>query len=142
MTDSPATRQLILERSAVDAMYQRLDQELSDARDAHRRALTMSIESPQDLFPRDAEVSRLTRTISERRAAESRLCFGRIDTFTGESMHVGRIGLRDEVGELLLIDWRADAARPFNAATPLSSLPLHHGCLVASRGWWAEAMRW
>lgn len=120
MNDGPAMRQVSLERSAVDAMYRRLDHELSEARDAHRRALAVKIESPQDLFTRDAEVGRLTRTISERRAAEQALCFGRIDKATGESMYIGRIGLRDETGELLLMDWRAEAARPFYAATALS----------------------
>ena len=46
---------------------------------------------------------------------------GRIDTADGEhSYRIGRIGLPSEGdGEPLVLDWRADAARPFYTATAL-----------------------
>lgn len=121
MNGDPVMHQISRERAAVDAMYRRLDHEVADAREAHRQALAKSVEGPQELVERDAEIGRLTRLIRERRAAERSLCFGRIDSATGESMHIGRIGLRDQTGERLLVDWRADAARPFYAATALAA---------------------
>ncbi|MEU8386187.1 helicase, partial [Streptosporangium sp. NPDC048865] len=51
------------------------------------------------------------------RAAENRLCFGRLDLRDGERRHIGRVALHDEDHEPLLVDWRAPAARPFYLAT-------------------------
>jgi DNA helicase IV len=47
------------------------------------------------------------------------LCFGRLDTLSGERSYIGRIGLFDEekAYEPVLLDWRAPAARPFYTAT-------------------------
>ncbi|MEV1132402.1 helicase [Agromyces sp. NPDC049794] len=108
------------EQAAVAAMYRRLDQDLADARDAHRQALATPIEDPHDLYARDVEVGRLTRIIKERQVAEHALCFGRIDTTSGASIHIGRVGLRDDAGTPVLVDWRADAAKPFYAATAIA----------------------
>lgn len=109
------------EQAAVEAMYRRLDEELADARDAHRQASVTPIESPHDLYARDVEIGRLTRIIKERQVAEHALCFGRIDTTSGTSIHIGRVGLRDDTGTPVLVDWRADAAKPFYAATAIAS---------------------
>ncbi|MTD13971.1 AAA family ATPase [Nakamurella sp. YIM 132087] len=63
--------------------------------------------------------------------AEDRLCFGRIDTTDGESMHIGRMGMFEEGASdrQLLMDWRAPSARPFYVATaahPLGLLRRRH----------------
>lgn len=52
-------------------------------------------------------------------AAETGLCFGRLDFSAGveDYLHIGRIGLFDDEYEPLLVDWRAPAARPFYLAT-------------------------
>nr|WP_323384493.1 ATP-binding domain-containing protein [Streptomyces calidiresistens] len=112
------------ERAAVDAMYHRLDRELAHALRDRERALATRPENPGERYARDLEVDRLNRIVGELRAAERALCFGRVDTTSGTSLHIGRLALRDEDGELLLIDWRADAARPFYAATAASPLGL------------------
>ncbi|TKK88052.1 DNA helicase [Herbidospora galbida] len=101
-------------------MYDRLDAAVSDTLAARDRALTTS----DDLHTRDVELSRLTRRLGELRAAERSLCFGRIDTPAGDFLHIGRVGLRSPDGEVVLVDWRADAARPFYAATPATPLGL------------------
>lgn len=117
-------QQIEHERQQVEAMYDRLDVGVGDALASRARVLAAPAEGPQELYARDLEVARLTRTVSELRAADRALCFGRVDSTTGESLHVGRIGLRSEDGELLLVDWRANSARPFYAATPVSPLGL------------------
>ena len=120
MKEPDAMQEVHKEQAAVDAMYRRLDQDLADARDAHRQALATPIEGPHDLYARDVEVGRLTRIIKERQVAERALCFGRIDTTSGASIHIGRVGLRDDSGTPVLVDWRADAAKPFYAATAIA----------------------
>ena len=52
--------------------------------------------------------------------ADHGLCFGRLDSLSGEHSYVGRIGILDEENDFepLLLDWRAPAARPFYTATP------------------------
>ncbi|MFF1420246.1 HelD family protein [Streptomyces sp. NPDC058280] len=117
-------QQVEVERRLVDAMYDRLDSEIADALAARGRVLAGPAEGPQELYARDVEVARLMRTVRELRAAERSLCFGRIDSTSGESVHIGRTGLRSADGALLLVDWRADATRPFYAATPASPLGL------------------
>jgi DNA helicase IV len=51
--------------------------------------------------------------------ADNGLCFGRLDSISGERCYIGRIGLFDKDNEYepVLIDWRAPAARPFYTAT-------------------------
>ncbi|WP_245657962.1 HelD family protein [Herbidospora mongoliensis] len=102
------------EQKIVDGLYDRLDAAISDTLAARDQVLSAS----DDPHARDVELSRLTRRLGELRAAERSLCFGRVDTAAGESLHIGRIGLRSADGDVVLVDWRADAARPFYAATP------------------------
>jgi DNA helicase IV len=44
------------------------------------------------------------------------------DGADARSLSIGRIGMRDAAGDVLLVDWRAEAARPFYAATPASPM--------------------
>ncbi|MDR6867901.1 DNA helicase IV [Microbacterium resistens] len=113
------------EQRSLDAMYARLDADLSARIAARDRALARPVEGPEELSARDFEVSRLADGIRQLRVGERSLCFGRIDGVqAGESWHVGRIGLRTDEGEPLLLDWRAEAARPFYAATMAAPLGL------------------
>ena len=80
------------------------------------------------LFERDALVFNAGR---RRRSLETQyegLVFGRLDLEhetpdehgdTGEVRYVGRLGVRDDSYEPLVIDWRAPAAAPFYRATPV-----------------------
>ena len=54
--------------------------------------------------------------------ADNGLCFGRLDTLSGEHSYIGRIGIFDKENEYepLLLDWRAPAARAFYVATAAS----------------------
>ena len=66
--------------------------------------------------------------LTQLRAVEDRLVFGRLDNAKGEHRYIGRLGLSDERHEPILTDWRAEAARPFYEATPSS-----HGDIVMRR---------
>ncbi|MFJ9390273.1 HelD family protein [Nocardioides sp. NPDC101246] len=106
------------EQRSVDAMYALLHAEMSARRAAQERAIAAPVDGPSERYARDLEVAQLSESIRQLQAAEHSLCFGRIDrSDQGASLHIGRIGLRTEAGNPLLIDWRADAARPFYAAT-------------------------
>lgn len=117
-------RQVQEEQQAVDAIYARLDADLSEGVAAHARAMAAPLDAAAELSARDAEVARLAGNVRRLRQAERSLCFGRIDDGRGRSLHVGRIGLRAEAGELLLVDWRAAAARPFYSATMAAPMGL------------------
>jgi hypothetical protein len=45
------------------------------------------------------------------------LVFGRIDTADADHLHIGRVSVIDEAGDVLLVDWRARAAAAFYRAT-------------------------
>ncbi|MBW8482387.1 HelD family protein [Actinomadura parmotrematis] len=67
---------------------------------------------------REVSGEEAARRLARLDGVERALCFGRIDHRDGGgTFHLGRIGLRDEDHEPLLIDWRAPAARPFYTAT-------------------------
>src|ERR1700712_2068153 len=109
------------EQRCIDAMYGRLDAEVSTKLSAQERAMAVPVDEPGDLHARDLEVALLAESIRQLRAAEHSLCFGRINhSDQGQFLHIGRIGLHTDDGELLLIDWRAEAARPFYSATMAS----------------------
>jgi DNA helicase IV len=118
------TRQVQDEQRSLDAMYAHLDAVVTQSVSARARAMAEPVDGPQDLYARDMQVAALDDRVDQLRSAERALCFGRIDDVHGVSMHVGRIGLRTDVGDVLLVDWRAEAARPFYSATMVSPLGL------------------
>ena len=109
------------ERSYVDGLYARLDAERAQAKDRYNAALGGQIDPTNGatLVERDVEVRALAERIKRLDVADSGLCFGRLDSTSGESSYIGRIGIFDRTNEyeLLLLDWRAPAARSFYTAT-------------------------
>ena len=107
-----------VEQRALEGMYAHLDADLEARTLARDRVLAEPAEGPSGTHGRDLEFHRLQDRITQLRAAEQNLCFGRIDRPEhGDSLHIGRIGMRTDAGEILLVDWRAEAARPFYSAT-------------------------
>ncbi|RIK15939.1 MAG: AAA family ATPase [Acidobacteria bacterium] len=76
--------------------------------------------SGQVALERDQEVHRLTGRLRVLERYGQDLCLGRM-VLAGddgpETVYVGRLGIGDEDGERLLVDWRSPAAEPFFAAT-------------------------
>ncbi|WP_340540438.1 RNA polymerase recycling motor ATPase HelR [Nocardioides sp. GXZ039] len=72
----------------------------------------------QAAMDRDAEIHRLTARLKTLRRFGLDLCLGHLVTTDGHSrQYVGRLGLTDDDGDRLLLDWRSPAAEPFFAAT-------------------------
>jgi hypothetical protein len=107
------------EQRHVDRVHERLEVMRGHARayeaEGHRRAL---FGNEGGLVERDAIVFQASVWLHRLDAQEEGLVFGRLDFEDGEARHVGRIGVRDEEYEPLVVDWRAPAAAPFYQATP------------------------
>ncbi|MGW6374518.1 RNA polymerase recycling motor ATPase HelR [Rhodococcus sp. NPDC055112] len=112
------------ERSHVAGLYARLDAERARVKGRYGAALRSPIDAENGgtLVDRDAEVRALAREVNRLEVADNGLCFGRLDTLSGEQAYIGRIGIFDEENEFepLLLDWRAPASRPFYVATAAS----------------------
>ncbi len=121
MTSGDYDDELRSERQYVDRLYTRLDTERSAAKQRYDAALRGDIDAQDGatLLERDVGVRALAREMNRLDVADSGLCFGRLDSESGERMYIGRLGLFDpEDGyEPLLQDWRAPASRAFYTAT-------------------------
>ncbi|HET6795151.1 MAG TPA: UvrD-helicase domain-containing protein [Acidimicrobiales bacterium] len=111
-------RELQAEQEHVDRAYARLDRLRDEASDlAGDVVATGRGGSVADRIDRNARVA----LALARRAAASignrSLCFGRIDTEEGDRLHIGRLGVSDEEGDPLMVDWRAPVAESFYRAT-------------------------
>lgn len=126
--------ELATEQIHVDAVYARLDHATDTARSAARsgqdlyrseRDTWLREEDGTALFERDAFSYQAARRLAELDAEHEGLVFGRLDLDEhegSEARYIGRIGVRDDEYEPLVIDWRARAAEPFYRAT--TQLPM------------------
>ncbi|TDD45581.1 helicase [Nonomuraea terrae] len=107
------------EQRTVSWLYGLLDA----ARERAERSLRQvyagggAVAGRQARVEREVSAGEQARRLAQLNAVERGLCFGRIDHGSGQNVYIGRIGLRDEHHESVLIDWRAPAARPFYVAT-------------------------
>ncbi|WP_116116310.1 HelD family protein [Austwickia chelonae] len=145
------TRELATEQAHVDRVYTELAaagrraalvQADGLARGRTDRTGDVRDEEITGLFERDA----LVYSAAKRRAALDRehegLVFGRLDlehtardgATEREIRYVGRLGVRDDDYEPLVIDWRAPAAEPFYRATPTSPMNVLRRRVLRCRG--------
>src|SRR6516225_5971288 len=103
-------------------LYGRLDELRNRASGRLAQVLRESGGTHQARTEREAFSVMYAQQLSQFNAAENGLCFGRLDFHNDERRYIGRIGLHDDSGDYdqLLMDWRADAARPFYLATAAS----------------------
>jgi hypothetical protein len=74
---------------------------------------------------RDLEIHRLSARLRLLRRFGLDLCLGRmVRAGDPEPVYVGRIGLTDQAGRRLLLDWRSPAAEPFFGATHANPMGL------------------
>lgn len=111
--------QVAAEQRRVDEAYARLE----EMRAAARRMIEEGYRQAQagtkgSLVDRDAMVHQAATRLRTLDVAEEGLVFGRLDLAGGETLYVGRVGVRTSEHESLVIDWRAPAAEPFYRATP------------------------
>jgi DNA helicase IV len=112
--------ELAREQDYVAMLYERLDalraatsQRLAGVR------LDPTVENDQAASERESFALLYQDRRVELDAAERNLCFGRLDFDDGERLYIGRLGLRNDEHDLLLVDWRAPAAQAFYRATAL-----------------------
>ncbi|MEU4689009.1 UvrD-helicase domain-containing protein [Actinoplanes sp. NPDC023714] len=107
-------------RSAVDEEQAFLDLAVA-RRDRIAAQLRAELAEPAEDAVDHSRLRMLRRQHEELLRARDGLVFGRLDGDDGTTLHVGRVGLRDEDPDAdpLLVDWRAPAARPFYTATPV-----------------------
>jgi DNA helicase IV len=110
------------EQAYVSMLYGHLDELRERTSGRLAQTLRQAGGTPQARTERDVMVGMYTERLAQLDAAESGLCFGRIDSDDGDPRYIGRLGIRDEDADYkpLLLDWRAPAARPFYLATPVS----------------------
>src|SRR5580700_4575813 len=110
------------EQAYVSMLYGHLDELRERTSGRLAQTLRQAGGTPQARTERDVMVGMYTQRLAQLDAAESGLCFGRIDSDDGDPRYIGRLGIRDEDADYkpLLLDWRAPAARPFYLATPVS----------------------
>lgn len=127
MPASVLAHELATEQAHVDAVYARLDIATRSARSAAAsgqglyrsdRETWVREEDGTALFERDAFAYQAAKRLAVLDAEHEGLVFGRLDHVDDEIRYIGRIGVRDEDYEPLVIDWRAPAAEPFYRATP------------------------
>lgn len=122
------------EREYVGTLYERLDQLQREAESQLAQVRRHSVggghqaRSERDSFARLYE-DRLVQL----RDVDERLAFGRLDVVDddGESIHryIGRIGLRDDDQQPILLDWRVPRASAFyqaTAKTPMGARARRH----------------
>ena len=116
-----------LEQAHVDAVYVELRRAAegaksiaaeSAARYTSDRESWLREEVGTALFERDAFAFQAAKRLATLDAEHEGLVFGRLDFADREVRHIGRIGVRTDDYEPLVIDWRARAAEPFYRATP------------------------
>ena len=121
MADELLTAELATEQAFVERVYVQLERSARNARalarEGHGRG---ALGHEGGLVERDAMVFQAARRIAQLDAAHEGLVFGRLDLrpeLDPEPRYIGRIGLRDDNRDSLLIDWRAPAAAVFYQAT-------------------------
>jgi DNA helicase IV len=121
VADDVLAAELVAEQAFVDRVYLQLEKAARNAqaiaREGHDRG---ALGHEGGLVERDAMVYQAARRIAQLDAAHEGLVFGRLDLHEQvdpEPRYIGRIGLRDDQRDTLLIDWRAPAAAVFYQAT-------------------------
>jgi DNA helicase IV len=114
-----AEQEIAHEQEFVDRVYLQLEQSAKNAEALAKEGYGRGrLGHEGGLVERDAMVFQAAKRLATLNAAHEGLVFGRLDLRddTG-ARYIGRIGLRDENRDSLLIDWRAPAAAVFYQAT-------------------------
>ncbi len=124
------------EQQFVDGLYARVDVLRGDAEVSVTEALAQGHTPRQARLERDILVAERSGLLAALNAVDGSLCFGRIDLASGDTHHIGRIGLRADDAERtpVLIDWRADVARPFYLATGHTTMGLRRRRHISTEG--------
>lgn len=133
---SNADFELQREQEFIDDLYARVDALRGDTEASVTDALAQGDTPMQARLERDILVAERSGLLAALNAVDGSLCFGRIDLASGVHHHIGRIGLRagDADRTPVLIDWRAEVARPFYLATGHTPMGLRRRRHLTSEG--------
>ncbi|MEU6484279.1 UvrD-helicase domain-containing protein [Streptomyces sp. NPDC046887] len=128
--------ELRAEQAFTDGLYARLDRLREQAAAALKAALKAGGSSFQARQERDVLVAEQSALLAGYEAGEHGLCFGRLEFRDGRDHHIGRVGIREDDAERtpLVIDWRAEVARPFYLATGYHPMGLRRRRHLTTRG--------
>ncbi|MFD1722624.1 HelD family protein, partial [Amnibacterium endophyticum] len=121
MTDA-VDAELEREQRYVAGLYDRLDALRDEARGELERVRRGGGGTHQARTERDAMARLFEDRLQQLRDVDDRMVFGRLRLTDGALRYIGRIGLRDDEQQPLLLDWRAPQSSAFyqaTAATPL-----------------------
>ena len=138
MSKDVVAREVACEQQYVDTVYAQMEQAARSAGELAKEGLERGrIGNEGGLVERDAMVFQAARRMATLDAAHEGLVFGRLDMGAQVSdvpRYVGRIGLRDENYDVMLIDWRAPAAAVFYQATQADPIGVVRRRILRSRG--------
>ncbi|MFJ7204350.1 HelD family protein [Streptomyces sp. NPDC098789] len=124
------------EQQFITELYDRLDDLREQAERTVRGALRDIGTGFQARLERDVMVAEQSGLLSALNAGENGLCFGRLEFSDGRDHHIGRIGIRQDDADRtpLVLDWRAEVARPFYLATGHHPMGLRRRRHLTTRG--------
>ncbi|HEX5201167.1 MAG TPA: AAA family ATPase [Actinoplanes sp.] len=123
MSDTVLQQEIAVEQQHVDRVYARLAELRRDASRAEKEGYQLAgVGTYGALVERDAMVFHAARRRHALDTEYEGLVFGRLDLKTGATHYVGRMGIRDESAQPLVVDWRAPAAAAFYRATAAEPL--------------------
>ncbi|WP_216592967.1 HelD family protein [Verrucosispora sioxanthis] len=123
MDQSTLDQEIAAEQRHLDRVYARLAELRRSAVRAEREGYRLArVGNFGALVERDAMVFHAAQRRHLLDAEYEGLVFGRLDLRDGQTLYVGRLGIRDEDATTLVVDWRAPAAAAFYQATPAEPL--------------------
>jgi DNA helicase IV len=131
---SELAREIEREQVVVDRALVRLEVLRDEAARRERESLAPGISNPQGVYERDVQALAAAARRIDLDAAGEGLVFGRLDVLEGAALHIGRLGLRTEDQEPIVVDWRAPAAAPFYRATAADPLGVVRRRTITCRG--------
>ncbi len=149
-TSPDVAGEVAIEQAHVDRVYRELEKAAVRARDVEADGLArgrtdrtgdVRDEEMTGLFERDALVFAAAKRRAMIDTQYEGLVFGRLDLGDEESTaderevrHIGRLGVRDDEYEPLVVDWRAPAAAAFYRATPVDPMGVVRRRVLRCRG--------
>ena len=105
------------EQEVLDRALARLDVLRAEALQREAESMRPAGDSPQAVYERDVSAQAAANRRADLDSAGEGLVFGRLDRDDGTVHHIGRMGLRTDTQEPIVVDWRAPAAAAFYRAT-------------------------
>jgi len=128
-------REVAREQQVLDRALARLELLRTEALRREKETLHgTGTGTPQAVYERDVQALNAAARRSDLDAAGEGLVFGRLDVLEGAPLHIGRLGLRTDDQEPIVVDWRAPAAAPFYRATAADPLGVVRRRTITCRG--------